>query len=100
MIPILNTKSTNVPAIQNGATALESNPGRRGFLIQNLGTNPLFVRFGDGGTNTVFNVVLAAGTVNDNGTGGATSQTEGIVYTGKITVASVALRYVATEFFE
>jgi len=92
--------TTNTPAIASATTALVANTGRTGFLIQNLGTNPLFVRFGAGASSTVFNVVLAGGTVNDNGTGGLFAQTEGIVYTGVITIAGTGPRYTITEFYE
>jgi hypothetical protein len=92
--------STSTPVISAEATALAANPGRVGWIIQNLGTNPLFVRFGAGASSSVFNVVLAAGTVNDNGTGGLFAQTEGVVHDGVVTIAGVAPRYVATEIFE
>ena len=100
MIPKINVRSTNIPAIQSAATALAANPGRRGFFLQNLGVNPLFVRFGAGGTTAVFNIILAGGTGNDNGTGGSTAQTDGIVYDGIITIDGIAPRYTVTEFNE
>lgn len=93
-------RSTSVPSIASATTALAANTGRVGWLIQNLGTNPLFVRLGAGASATVFNIVLAAGTVNDNGTGGLFAQTEGIIYTGVISIAGTAPRYTITEFYE
>ena len=93
-------RSTSVPAISSATTALAANPGRMGWLIQNLGTNPLFVRMGTGASVTVLNVVLAAGTVNDNGTGGLYAQTEGLIYRGVITIAGVVPRYTISEIYE
>jgi hypothetical protein len=93
-------RTTSIPSIASATTALEANPGRAGWAIQNLGTNPLFVREGSGGSTTVFNRVLAAGTVNDNGTGGAFSEMSGKVYSGIITIAGTAPRYTITEYYE
>ena len=95
-----DASSTSVPSIAAGATALAASPARIGWIIQNLGTNQLFVRFGPGASSSVFNIVLAAGTVNDNGTGGTFAQTEGIIYKGIITIAGVAPRYTASELYE
>lgn len=87
----------NTPSIASDATALASNPARGGWMIQNLGTNPLFVRFGTGASTTVFNVILKGGSGNDDGQGGSHSQFEGVVYTGIVTIAGTSPRYVATE---
>lgn len=92
--------STNTPAILSTKTPVAFSSKRVGWLIQNLGTNPLFVRLGDGGSTTVFNFVLAAGTVNDNGTGGMYAQTEGLIYSGPISIDGTAPRYTLTEFYE
>lgn len=97
---IAQVGSTNTPAIASATTALAANPARVGFLIQNLGQNPLYVRFGLSGSTSVFNVVLAASTANDDGSGGVYTQTEGVVYTGVITIAGTSPRYTITEFYE
>ena len=89
--------TSNTPEIISDATALEANPNRGAWMIQNLGTNTLFVRFGSGASTTVFHVVLKAGTGNDDGTGGSISQENGVVYTGIISVAGTSPRYVVTE---
>lgn len=94
---IVSTQNSNTPAIVSGATALEANPARVAWSIQNLGTNALFVRLGAGGSSSVFHVVLKAGSVNDDGTGGAVSQEAGAVYNGIITIAGTSPRYVVTE---
>lgn len=91
---------SNTPSIASATTALAANSARTGWSIQNLGTNPLFVRFASGASTTVFHRVLAAGSVNDDGTGGALSQTDGVVYTGVISIAGTSPRYTVTEFTE
>lgn len=93
--------STATPAIQTAAgTALASNRARIGWHIQNLDTDPLFVRLGSGASTSVFDMVLAAGTVNDNGTGGSYSEVGGVVYRGIITVAGTTPRFVVSEYYE
>lgn len=88
---------SSTPQIASAATALAENKARAGFLIQNLGTNPLFVRFGSGASTTVFNLILKGGTGNDDGLGGSYEKADGTMYTGIITVAGTSPRYVATE---
>ena len=94
---ICSKQAANTPEILDTATAIASNTARAGWMIQNLGTNPLFVRMGDSASTTVFHIVLKAGTANDDGTGGIISQMEGTVYTGIITVAGTTPRYTVTE---
>ena len=97
MSPSVRTKNANTPAIIATATALAANPARVGFSIQNLGTNPLFVLLGAGGTSSVFHVVLKGSTVQDDGTGGIFSMAENTVYTGIVTVAGTSPRYTVLE---
>jgi hypothetical protein len=66
-------------------------------MIQNLGTNPLFVRMGAGASSSVFHIVLKAAAGNDDGSGGSYSQTEGAVYTGEISIAGTSPRYTILE---
>lgn len=89
--------SANTPSIATGATALAANPSRKGWMIQNVGTNPLFVLLGDGASATVFHAVLKGGTGANDGLGGSLSQMDGVIYTGKITVAGTSPSYVVTE---
>jgi hypothetical protein len=91
-------------AIQSAATALAANnvggavgTGRGAFMIQNLGTNALFVKLGAGATTSDFSVVLKGSTVNDDGTGGSFAMEMGTVYTGIVTVAGTSPRYVTVE---
>lgn len=91
---------TATPSIMSAATALASNTRRIGWRIQNLDTDPLFVRLGSGCTTSVFDMVLAAGTGADNGTGGSYSEVGGVVYTGIITTAGTTPRYTVSEYYE
>lgn len=89
--------TSNTPSISSDATALASNTKRIAFVIQNLGTNPLFVRLGSGASDTVFHFVLKAGAAQDDGTGGVITSAEGVIYTGIITVAGTSPRYTVLE---
>lgn len=91
------TASINTPAIASAATALAANTSRQGWFLQNLGTNALFVLLGTGASTTVFHTILEPGIGNDDGKGAAVSQTEGVVFTGAITIAGTSPRYTVTE---
>jgi|TARA_R100000656_G_scaffold84328_1_gene61567 hypothetical protein len=95
-----SVETTSTPSIASAATAIAANRNRTGFYIQNLGQNPLFVREGASASTTVFNYVLAAGTVNDDGTGGSMQHFDGSIYYGIVTIAGTAPRYVAWEYVE
>ena len=92
-----STGATNTPSIASAATALAANPRRTQWLVQNLGTNPLFVRLGTGASNTVFHTVLKGATVQDDGTGGVMGQDNGAIFCGEISVAGTSPRYTALE---
>lgn len=94
---IYSTQQINTPSISASITAISANTGRKGWSIQNLGTNALFVRLGSGASTTVFHYVLKGGTANDDGTGGSVSQTEGVVFNGVITIAGTSPRYTMME---
>src|SRR4051812_41262049 len=94
---VYQTAQINTPSIASAATALASNSARRAWFIQNLGQNALFVRLGASGSTSVFHFVLKAATANDDGTGGSTGQTSGVVYTGEISIAGTSPRYAAME---
>ena len=94
---VYQTTASSTPSIASAATALAANVNRIGWSIQNLGTNPLFVRLAASASTTVFHFVLKAGTGNDDGLGGIASQMEGIVYTGIITVVGTSPRYTTLE---
>lgn len=95
---IVSKSVANTPSILTSAgTALSANANRAGWMIQNLGTNPLFVLLGGGASTSVFHAVLKAGTIADDGLGGFLSQTDGTVYTGIITVAGTSPRFTVLE---
>lgn len=93
---VYQTIDTSVPSIKDGATAFAENTARKHFSIQNLGTNPLFVRFGSGASTSLFHIVLKGGTAQDDGEGGFYSS-NGVCYTGIITIAGTSPRYTTWE---
>lgn len=95
-----STQAANTPAIltpTTGDTVIAANTARIGWSIQNLGTNPLFIRLGAGATTSVFHTVLKASTGTDDGTGGSYSMEAGTVYNGAVSVAGTSPRCVITE---
>jgi len=95
---VYQTQKINTPEIVTSAgTALASNTDRRGWSIQNVGTNPLFILLGSGASTTVFHFVIKGGTADNDGLGGSVSQTDGVVYTGIITVAGTTPKFVVME---
>ncbi len=98
MIAVQPTTNANTPSIISSAgTAIASNANRIAWSIQNLGTNPLFVRLGAGGSPTLFHTVLKGSTGQDDGTGGIASESVGTVYTGIITVDGTNPRFTVLE---
>lgn len=96
-MPTQRTTNANTPSIIATATALATNPARIGWMIQNLGTNTLYVLMGAGASTTVFHLALKSGTGNDDGSGGSFVQSAGTIYTGIITIAGSSPRYTVTE---
>ena len=91
------TQNSNTPSIMSAATALEANPARIAFSIQNLGQNALYIRLGTGASTSVFHTVLKGGTSNDDGTAGSYSMEAGAIYSGIVSVAGTSPRYTITE---
>lgn len=89
--------TANTPAIISTAIAIAANENRKGWQIQNVGTNPLFILLGDGASTTVFHAVLKGGSGASDGLGGSIAQTAGVIYQGKITVAGTSPSYVVME---
>lgn len=80
--------------IQTAAgTALANNNARVMGRIQNLGTNPLFVKFGLSASTTDFTFICQANTVADNGT----SLPREFYYNGDVSVAGTTPRFIASE---
>jgi hypothetical protein len=87
--------SVTAPSIQAAAgDILPANTWRQQWGIQNLGTNPLYVRMGSGASTTLFHVCLRAGAANDDGSGGMLTDT---LWNGIISVAGTAPRFVLWE---
>lgn len=89
--------AANVPEIQTDTTALAANADRRGWQIQNVGTNPLFVRLGADASSALFHAVLRGGSTDSDGLGASWAQMSGVVYTGVVSVAGTSPKYVVTE---
>lgn len=95
---IICQKSTaNTPSILTDATGIPTNADRAGWSIQNVGTNPLFIRLGGTASSTVYHYVLKAGTADSDGLGALVGQTTGTVFTGAISVAGTSPKYVVME---
>lgn len=94
---LVRKSEANTPAISSDATAIAANSARSSWFIQNLGTNTLYVKLGADASTSVFHRVLKAGSVNDDGTGGSTGDSSGVIFTGIISVAGTSPRYVISE---
>ena len=98
MSRILRARSSDNSGILTAAgTALAAHEARMSYKIQNLDTDPLFVKEGTGASVTDFNYILAGGTAPDDGEGASYDSTAGHVYTGIITVAGTTPRFIASE---
>lgn len=87
----------NTPAILTDTTGIPANAARSAWSIQNVGTNPLFVRLGGSASSTVYHYVLKGGSADSDGLGSIISQTAGTVFTGAISVAGTSPKYVVME---
>lgn len=90
----LSSNSANSGILTSAGTGLAANVNRVSGRIQNLGTNPLFVKRGDSASTSDFTVVLAAGTGADDGKGGIHDLGQ---YTGIVTFAGTSPRCIASE---
>lgn len=89
---------SNTPSIVTSAgDVLTKNNDRRAFSIQNVGTNPIFVRLGTGASSTIFHAVLKGGTADSDGTGGSFAMTNGLVYSGIVSVSGTTPKFVVME---
>jgi len=95
---VAQVREVNTPAILTDTTGIPANTRRGGWSIQNVGTNPLFVRLGGTASSSVFHYVLKGGTGDSDGLGAMVSQTSGVVYSGVISVAGTSPKYVVMEF--
>lgn len=101
MSRIIRTRKTDRSGILTSAgNALSANPSRCGYTIQNLGTNPLFVKEGESASTSDFDYILAPGATNDDGQGAFYETPAGQTYTGIVSVAGTSPRLVASERME
>ena len=95
---LLQVTVANTPSILTEAgTALSANVDRKGWMLQNLGTNPIYIRLGSGASSSLFHIVVKGGTGLDDGTGGSYNQVGGVIYTGLVSVAGTSPRLIVTE---
>lgn len=92
-----NQASTTSSILTANGTIFESNPSRRYWFIQNVGTAPVFIKFGTGASSTSFNSIIHGGASDSDGTGGSAKSDNPISYTGDISVYSTGLKIVAYE---
>lgn len=88
--------TANTPSILTSAgEALAANSNRKQWSIQNLGTNPLYVRFGvSDATTSVFQFCLSPGTSNDDGRGAIYIDN---CWRGRVSIAGTSPRCVVSE---
>lgn len=96
-IEFSSTIHARTGVLTTAGTALSANDNRRTVIVQNLGTNPLFVKFGSNASTSDFDLVLKGGSGNDDGLGGILSF-DTLSYTGIISVAGTSPRFTATDF--
>ncbi len=93
-----DTVLSTTGVVTAAGTLLNVNTNRRTIVIQNLnGTDPLYVKFGDGASTSSFTFILKPGAAPDDGQGGIMAE-DTLSYTGIITIAGTSIRCVATEF--
>lgn len=91
--------STN-SGIVSTTTTDTADERRVAYSIQNCGQNPLFVKEGAAASTSDFSYILAAGSANDNGTGGKYESPSGRIYKGIISIAGTSPRYVYVKQYE
>ena len=92
-----STQGINIPSIVTSGEILATDENRYSWSVQNVGTNPLFIRLGGTASSTVFHYVLKGGTADSDGLGGSVSQEGSSVFTGSITIAGTSPKAVATQ---
>jgi hypothetical protein len=82
----------NSGGARSSATALPDHNRALGF-IQNVGANPLFVKFGSGCTTVDYDLILKASSIAADGSGASTSFSKN----GIVTIAGTSPSYTAWE---
>lgn len=94
---INNLGNNGTGGAQTNATAFPANPARTGFMLQNQGTNQLYILYGTGATSSVYNFIIKGCTGAADGTGGSLSMMDGNIYRGIITIAGINPSYSVLE---
>lgn len=92
-------KASSANTVSAVATAtgdiISSNSSRKGWGIQNCGTNPIFIYMKTGASSTVFHKILPGGVSDSDGRGGSFDDT---VYTGVVSLAGTSPKYTFYEY--
>ena len=75
-------------------TVMWANSDREELFVQNLGINPLYVKYGDNASPSNFNFILTSGSALSAGDGGTLSD---LNYTGEVSLHSSSPNYIAWE---
>lgn len=86
------TGAPSSATVQTSGGDVATLAAREIVYIQNLGTNPLFVRRATGAASNAFHYVLAAAVAADDGTGGAIAIDD---HVGVVSVAGTSPRFIA-----
>jgi len=78
----------------NNETVMWGNSDREELFVQNLGVNPLFVKYGASASPSNFNFILTSGSAVSAGDGGTLSD---LNYTGEVSVYSDSTNYIAWQ---
>lgn len=93
----ISTQNINTPEIfASAGTIVAANTKRVYLFIQNVGQNPLFIRFGGTASSTVYHVVLKGGTADSDGLG-ASITFDRCVPTGLVSMAGTTPKAVVIE---
>jgi hypothetical protein len=91
----VKASTANTPSIlTSGGDVIASNASRKSWGVQNLGTNPLFVRMATGASSTVFHFCLGPGQASDDGLGASVADD---TYTGVVSATGTSPRFVVYE---
>lgn len=96
--PIEKSNTPSIVTTEGEVLSDRGAGGRRGWSIQNVGQNPVFVRMGGTASSSVFHIVLKAGTADSDGLGGSIEEKVGAVFQGSITIAGTTPKVVVTEY--
>jgi hypothetical protein len=85
----------NVRGVLSTSQPLDNQQNRDFFVIQNQGTNALYVKYGTGCTTSDYDVILSACSSAADGTGGVLTDDS---YKGPVSIAGTSPSYSIVEF--